>query len=576
MADLIRDSIQSFYTSLGNAYQVLNRDRDRIEDRKAQMLRLLETGIQIPEPPSSAGEYQDICRETMQSAELQLRRWQEMIRRQIERSEFVNRHEKSILTLVFADVNAGKSSLGNFVSGWNLKDTSYADLYIPHECEIEDFSKASKEDRGVRKIEYFPENATEATSTIQHYTLQQGLTWVDTPGLHSLTTEHGDLAKEYIQFSDLVVYLTPSSSPFKSDERDMLGELFRMGKPVILAITKSDFTQQKVSGGKIVNAHLPKSDENRKAQEGFVTEQVRQISGCDNLENSHVLSLSVRLAREAVKSGDGALYAASNLDKFLSQMGAVLSSKAIELKMRRPKTEVNAFIDRLIGQPGKEEQGFLSISQLRSELTQKSGNLQTVLTECRQDEAKICADVELQLPTVLSLLFRNLRDRGQISNSGIVREEVSKEVSALVAGVCSKRLKEKLGTLVLSVNLPQFDADVNTGIEYQVDYAERLLTKVQEREPRGIWEHIQRWFDHDKKFQQIVNESEQIKIGDNLKAYLDAQLEGLRPKVKGHISESIDEMASACIEPLLESYQKLDKQLEHLTEQLMQLRFTED
>ena len=37
-----------------------------------------------------------------------------------------------------------------------------------------------------------------------------------------------------------VIYLTPSSSPFKKDEREMLAELFRMGKPVILAITKSD------------------------------------------------------------------------------------------------------------------------------------------------------------------------------------------------------------------------------------------------------------------------------------------------------------------------------------------------
>ena len=63
---------------------------------------------------------------------------------QIERSEFVNRHEKSILAIVFADVNAGKSSLGNFVSGYYLQNTAYADLYQKPVCEIEDFSAGNR------------------------------------------------------------------------------------------------------------------------------------------------------------------------------------------------------------------------------------------------------------------------------------------------------------------------------------------------------------------------------------------------------------------------------------------------
>ena len=574
MSDPIRESFVQFHRSIAASYQVLNDNRTRIEDRKAQMLRLLETSIKIPEPPPGAGDYQDICRETMSGAKIQLQNWQNFIKGQIQRSEFVNRHEKSILALVFADVNAGKSSLGNFVGGWDLRETPYADLYTPHDCEIEDFSKASKENRQVRVIDHFAENATEATSTIQHYTLQQGLTWVDTPGLHSLTTEHGDLAKEYIQFADLVIYLTPSSSPFKADEREMLGELFQMGKPVILAITKSDITRQKVANGRIVNVRLPKPAENRNAQETFVTEQVRQISGSGNLENSHVLSLSVPLARDAVTGQDAALYAASNLDKFLSQMGAILSNKAIELKMRRPKAEVNAFIDRLIGNSGRTRNDFLTITQLRSELSQKCKNLQIVLAECRKEEEKICADIELQLPTALSLLLRDLRNRGKISDTEAVREAVSAAVSELTEAVCTKRLKKKLGSLVLSIRLPGFVAETAPEVEYKVEYAEQILTKVKKREARGLWEHIQSFLGK-KDFQEIVNESESIRIGDNLKSYLDAQVETLRPRVREHISGVINHMASACVIPLQECYQELDKQLENLSEELERLRFAE-
>lgn len=400
MSDLIRDSFTQFHAAIEKSYQALNSDRVRIEDRKAAMLALLKDGVTIPEPPAGAGEYQDLCREMLGSAKLQLESWQTLIQRKINQSEFVNRHEKSILAIVFADVNVGKSSLGNFVGGWNFRDTPYADLYQPLNCEIEEFSRASRENRLVRATDHFEENATEATSTIQHYTLAQGLTWVDTPGLHSLTTEHGELAQEYIQFADLVIYLTPSSSPFKKDEREMLGKLFQMGKPVILAVTKSDFTPPPaVRDGRLVRLPLaPKSDENRRAQEDYVTEQVREIQGNDNLENSHVLSLSVKLARNAVNTEDSQLYAASNLNGFLSQMGEVLSEKAVELKMRRPKAEINTFIDTLTGRADVGWTDMLTIPQLREGLERARRSLQTVLDTCKSEEAKICYDVERQLP----------------------------------------------------------------------------------------------------------------------------------------------------------------------------------
>ena len=56
MSDLIRESFNQFYRSIAASYQILNDNRSRIEDRKSQMLRLLESGIQIPQgyPPRSS------------------------------------------------------------------------------------------------------------------------------------------------------------------------------------------------------------------------------------------------------------------------------------------------------------------------------------------------------------------------------------------------------------------------------------------------------------------------------------------------------------------------------------------
>lgn len=575
MSDLIRDSFNQFYTAIGKSYQALNSDRIKIEDRKTKMLALLKDGMRIPEPPAEKGEYQDLCREMISSARLQLESWQELIQRKINQSEFVNRHERSILALVFADVNAGKSSLGNFVGGWNLQDTPYADLYIPHDCFIEEYSKASKENRQERNIGgHFPENATEATSTIQHYTLQQGLTWVDTPGLHSLTVEHGELTQEYIQFADLVIYLTPSSSPFKKDEREMLGNLFQMGKPVILAITKSDFTPPPaVQNGKLVRIPLaPKPLEKRQAQEAFVSEQVREISGNDNLENSHVLSLSVKLARNAVKAEDCQLYTASNLDGFLAQMGKILSEKAVELKMRRPKAEVNAFVDTLTGRSDVGWTDMLTIPQLQQDLREKRKELQTVMDACKIQEREICREVERQLPTALSLLFRNLRARDELGDRDVVNQEVSETVSLLVADCCRNKFQQ-LGQTVLTVNLPPVQIKKDDGEEYEKRYVEQIVTSSEERAPNGLFEHVIRLFDKDKKFYRVVNHTEQIPISDNFNTFLDKKLESIRPEVQAHVAQTINHMTQACIAPLMDCYQELDRQLESLAAGLEQLRF---
>jgi len=575
MSDYIRDSITGFYGFIRESYAVLEENTAHIEDRKGELLRLLQSTIYIPELPGGIGEYQKICRGVLQNVELQLRKWQDFMQLQIERSEFVNRHEKSILAIVFADVNAGKSSLGNFVSGYYLQNTAYDDLYQKLVCEIEDFSKASKENRLEREIDHFPEDAVEATSTIQHYTLEQGLTWVDTPGLHSLTAEHGDLAKEYIQFADLVIFLTPSSSPFKSDEREMLQELLEQGKAILLAVTKSDVSEPDVVDGKIVRQLCPKSPENRAAQERFVMEETAALCGNKKqLENSRSLSLSVALARKAVQAQDGQMYRDSNLDGFFSQMGSVLSTKAIELKMRRPKTEVNTFISRLIGQAGEQTE-FLTIRQLAGELKQKANDLEELMNDSEAEKKKILSQLEQRLPLTLSLLFRELRDRNQLGDAAVVSQEMSVRVTALAVETCFEHFQKLWQTGKLSLNLPSLEIDSAAGGGYEVQYMEKIIPYEVERAPKGFIEKAWHFLDNDKKFYTTETRTEYIKSSDNFSGFLSEKLDAIRPDMQGYVSATIDRMTDACIRPLINCYQELDKQLGGLETGLLKLRFSE-
>lgn len=575
MSDYIRDSITGFHRSIRESYKVLEENTARIEDRKGRLLALLQDTVKIPEAPAGAGEYQKICRGMLDSVGQQLRKWQEFMQVQIERSEFVNRHEKSILTLVFADVNAGKSTLGNFVSGYYLQDTAYADLYHKPAFQIEDYSKASRENRFERQIDHFAEDSVEATSTIQYYTLENGLTWVDTPGLHSLTVEHGELAKEYIQFADLVIFLTPSSSPFKSDERDMLRELLEQGKAIILAVTKSDENPSAVVNGRLTRILGQKSTANREAQERFVMEETAKLcGGRKKLENAHALSLSVKLAKKAVKEQDEALYRGSNVDGFFSQMGEVLSKRAIELKMRRPKTEVNAFISRLIGGSGADGD-FLTVSQLRQEIQGKAAELDALLQNRDREKNVILSEIEQRLPLALSILFRELRNCGEIGKPETVSREMGERVTAIAVETCRDHFEKLWKTGRLSLQLPSLAVDQSAGKGYEVQYMKQVVAYEVERAPKGIWENLVHKVTG-KQYTAVRTKTERIASGDNFSSFLEQSLDSIRPQVRDYVSATIDRMTDACICPLLGCYRELTAQLDQLEKALLALRFVDE
>ena len=585
--DSIRESITGFHQKVEQAHAVLVQRGKQIEDRKGEILHLLESGVRIPEPPQENGEYQRICREMMKNAEAQMKGWQKSIQEQIQRSEFVNRHEKSVLVMVFADVNAGKSTLGNFVAGYYLQGTPYADLWQEDLVfRVEDRSKASQ-DEYMTTVPRFQEGAVETTSTIQYFTLSQGLTWVDTPGLHSLTAEHGELAQEYIQFADLVVYLTPSSSPFKQDEREMLADLFRRGKPVILAVTKSDVYQKEWVDNKRIKTLRRKSEEARSQQENFVRDEIRNLAASglsveELLKNSHYLSLSVRLAKAAVEAGDASLFHDSNLDGFLSQMGTLLSRDAMELKMRRPIAEINACIDRLTGSAGaasessqESESGAgkeLSIADLHGTLKSRLSDLKKLDQDCRRESRLIWAEIAQQIPYALDMRLRGLRSGNQIGNPEAVRREMSEAVAELTEETCRRHLERLLGEAVQAASLPSLTIRGASGAGYQTTTMERSVQRRETRDARGIIENVQKFFNPDKEFYRYYTDMETVAVGDNFASFLNEQAQALRPEVEKYISRAVEKMAADCVKPMLNCYEELDRQLGDLSQSLQKLR----
>lgn len=575
MPDMIRDSITKFYTALEAANQVLQQSTQKIEDRKVQILALLDTELSLPELPRETGAYHETCRRAMEQIRAHIIQWQTSMRQMVERSEFVNRHEKSILVIVFADVKSGKSSLGNFVSGYDYRGTAYKDLYQPLSYTIEDFSRASTEDRGskVRPLP-FPENEIEATSTIQYYTLHQGLTWVDTPGLHSLTREHEALANEYIQFADLVLFLTSSSSPLKEDERGELQKLLAQNKPVMVVITKSDESVTTVEGGRLVKKLTPKPPEKRKAQDDYVMNEIRAL-GNGVIENRRVVSVSTKLARQAVTAGDEALFHQSNLDTFFLQMGEILSNQAVELKMRRPISELEHCIDQLIGDAPPAE-GMRTICQEQEGLHRLLADLKKLFDQRDVSIQQICGGLELVIPTELSLRFRALREQKRLGDPKAVQKAVAECLYQVCTGQCISYFKDKfqMEQVFLDRRIAPKAVDLS-GAEYRQTTMQQSYTAIRERPPKGFVEHIQKALDQNRKFTETVSRSETIVTGDNFHSYVQAVWEQIRPSLPNYVGEAVDELYKQYICPLRERYEQMDRQFDALTQKLKQLKFTE-
>ena len=112
--------------------------------------------------------------------------------------EFRRGFEDSLLVFLSGKVKSGKSSLGNYMAWGHTDPTDDVKRQTPPERQPKYQSHAKVDVEGgdrpkeAEKKREFRVGATEATSSIQSFSLP-GLTWVDSPGLHSLKEENGNL-----------------------------------------------------------------------------------------------------------------------------------------------------------------------------------------------------------------------------------------------------------------------------------------------------------------------------------------------------------------------------------------------
>ena len=256
--------------------------------------------------------------------------------------------EDSLLVFVYGKVKSGKSSLGNYMAWGQSDNSSQIQQQIPKAEHPEYFSHARTDvasgdaEKEAEKTKQFRVGAIEATSSIQGFKLP-GLTWVDSPGLHSFNGENGDLSKDYVQHADLIVYTMKSDAPGRATDLAEICDLCNQQKKVVLLITGSDDTEENIVDGEIVTEIVMKSPERQKEQQQFVLKELAEIGLSSQHNNLQILSVSTKYAE--LHADNASNLKNSGMSDLFVRLNQISQEEGVQLKRQTPLKNFNYFLN---------------------------------------------------------------------------------------------------------------------------------------------------------------------------------------------------------------------------------------
>lgn len=489
------------------------------------------------------------------------------------RKSFVDQFDESLVLMVFGSVNSGKSTLGNFLSGKPIRAAGYQFGQVPAFYRYTDMLEQSTE---VVEIEAFREGRTETTSEIQHFTLEEGLTWVDTPGILSMTKENENLAKHYVELADLVLIVTSSSSPAKASELKDFTKLINKGKEVVVLITKSDMNEEDEVDGEIIQISQPKSAEDRALQETYVKKQL-ELTNLEEWHGTDVKSISIKLANEALQTGDSSTYESSQVPEVFELIGEKLKSDALRLKQNRPRQALNQWINEI--ETGNE---FITgLDPLLQQLEKKKQVLQerydVFAIETEEVKNDIRRKVNLKIDEWMLPLYTYGKTDEEILES---IQEIQPVLIELVNSHIEKALyhvaEEHSRTMrfeesrKLNLQVDRIYKEIET-----IDYV--VGTRL--RDPEGLLEHLGAIVFNKEYTESYIKEKKSTKrvvVGNNAKA----QLEKARKQMVTHfivqLEQQLEQIQKTVLGGSIELLEQIIQKINQTKLELNDIRYEEN
>ena len=390
-------------------------------------------------------EISNLLEETINLIKLVSNDWLKNFDEMIEREKFRSDLSNYFIVIIFGKVKAGKSSLGNFIAKNKLES---------QKVEFFKYDEAGKK-QAIKKLEEIEEdsfatNNLECTVEIQGFKLD-GMAWIDTPGLGSMVKENGDLAKEYIQSADYIIYPTSSDSPLQLDEREQLKELFEQNKKVSICITKSDYKDEdececgsedgcENCNGGMVKVLKNKCLSKREGQEKFVKEEIYKLIPKDKeYILGDIFFFFFHTAKKGLDSSDNELFEDSNIPKFYELLTDVIKDKASKLKADTPYEGLKSFIDfNILGSDIIKQNS--SIKNIKLELE----SLEQVIRESQERFEILKENSSNDLVSEIEFIISKYSSEINKSNSKEMFLQIDSEINKKMFEIIEKNISEIL------------------------------------------------------------------------------------------------------------------------------------
>ncbi len=564
--------------TVGQQLEHFSKKIDLKEEAIRQALTRFNQQIQTISIAKTENAYTKIVNNNLNHIRSDCSAWLKLIDEQLEGVEFINKFEKSIVFVIFGNVNVGKSSLGNFVAGISPDLTDiYQERPKFYSYDFADKSQ-NKEKAGILANGEFRVDFQEATTSVQYFTLFDSLTWVDTPGIHSINYENEELAKQYVNYADMVLFLTSSSSPAQQSEYIEISRLIEKQKPLFIVITKSDEIKKEVINNKLQKKLLAKSSKDRSAQEKYVKSLVENNKEVNYIQSLDIVSLSTKLAENALKNNDKELFDQSGVPAFYSILGKTLKQNALKLKEKAPKDRVNALINDIISGfvLAGNDKNVYGLLDFKKKLENLIANITQKIREVEKLDNKIIKKVKESALPELDIVISKLGHQVRNNDKDIdANQEIIKIITSHFNQIVQIEINKVLEDYKYQF-LNQLDINVEANIKAVQETYQTIEYEVKEykRDPEGLIEYVSAKFfgkeytDYKLKkntvYHSVVVGDNATEVLQNIDNYLAKELQPVLKKQLTTINEDYFKMEKTAINDIIDKINALENNLKSI------------
>lgn len=358
-ATLTRQDFLNVFKELGGQFTQNQQHASAAESRFFSELRkcrrVAERDPLAQSPLEPEHPLRQLLEETVQKIKDVFSQWDAELANRETHAKFKERTADSLLVFVYGKVKAGKSSLGNYIA-WGAPEPTQQVLEAG-EFDPEYFVETSSgltekiSDESIRVARKFKVGEGETTSAIQGFKLP-GLTWVDSPGLHSKNAENGDLALRYVDAADMILYLTNSVAPCKRSDMKELQALGRKEHNLAVLITGSDMVEEDEDDqGQLVKVRVMKTDDARAEQLNYVQSSLSQSAESGTSQSDQIMDKTLRRARVhsisveyAAKHPDAVGMQHSGVGQMLHDVALLARGAGVRAKLVQPMRNLRSFL----------------------------------------------------------------------------------------------------------------------------------------------------------------------------------------------------------------------------------------